>query len=105
MSPQKLYPSNIQNIISEKTKTYPVQNAPKELVEFSKEENQGSKTFKLEDSGCSVHMSTPLIIKWSINRLFFTSSIYRFVWNFKDIEIINVVCSIGLVLSKKFILF
>jgi len=51
----------------------------------------------LEDSGSSIYMNTPLIIRWSINHLFSTSSIYRVDWNFKDVEIINVTSRIGIV--------
>ena len=59
------------------------------------EDEVSCKCLKLEDSGSSIYMNTPIIIKWSINHLFSTSSIYRVDWNFKDVEIINVTSRIG----------
>jgi len=63
-------------------------------VQISSEEVT-CKCLKLEDSGNSIYMNTPIIIKWSINHLFSTSSIYRVDWNFKDVEIINVTSRIA----------
>jgi len=59
---------------------------------YSHNTDSNDKIIKLEDNGSSVFMSTPLIIKWNINKLFSTSSIFRVVWNFKDIEVIKVIC-------------
>ncbi len=59
------------------------------------EEEVTCKCLKLEDSGSSIYMNTPIIIRWSINHLFSTSSIYRVDWNFKDVEIINVTSRIA----------
>lgn len=93
-SPKKAYPTNIKNIVTEKRKSVALSKPPKQS-ELQKVENLSCKCFTLVDSGCSVYMSTPLVIKWSINHLFFTSSIYRIVWNFKDMELINAVCRVG----------
>jgi hypothetical protein len=71
-------------------------NENKWLYEQTVDEN--SKTIKIKDSGCSVFMSTPLIIKWNINKLFATSSIFRVIWNFKDIEIMKVICRTSILL-------
>lgn len=99
-SPKKLYPTNIKNIVSEKKNILAAVSPQSQAIEPQKvEASQGCKCIKLEDSGCSVYMSTPLILKWSINNLFFTSSIYRIVWNFKDVEIINVTSRIGSMIS------
>ena len=95
-SPNRTYPKNIKNIMSEKKSTLAAVSPQSQAIESVKAEDfQACRCIKLEDSGCSIYMSTPMILKWSINHLFFTSSIYRIVWNFKDVEIINVVSKIG----------
>jgi len=93
-SPKKFYPTNIKNIVSEKKKEI-IPNKTQKQFELIRSESTACRCIKLEDSGCSIYMSTPMVIKWSINHLFFTSSIYRLVWNFKDVEIISVVSRIG----------
>lgn len=54
-----------------------------------------SKLLKIPDTGLSVHIYTPLYIRWSLGDIFSQSMITKVIWNTREINIIDVTCRKG----------